>query len=214
MKTSEESKQVQPAARLTITVDPKHKFDGAPVKEPVKASFTGKETLEPQGSPQDPPATLTFIAGRQEGDKGTIQLEQIGKRGIGKKMLEFTVGVADYRIEVLAPLGQMSGLRCNGKEGAWTIELRAEGTSGTITFTLPRGGSSAEAHMVYEVGAGDAQAHWDVTGPVTFVEGDPATLSFGTMRGTVTVKALGQSVSTQNQTVPFVVRLEAGKFCT
>jgi hypothetical protein len=214
MKTSEESRDVRSGQALTITIDPKHKFDGAPVKAPVSATFTGKENLEPQGSPQDSPATLTFTAGRETGDKGTIELKQVGKRGIGKKTLVFTVGVTDYRIEVVGPLGQMSGQKCNGKEGEWTIGMGAQGASGTITFTIPRGGTSADAHAVYDVVAGGANAHWDVSGPVSFIEGDPATLSFGTLRGTVTVEAVGQSITTRNETVAFVVPLQAGKFCT
>ena len=215
MKTSEESKQVQPGARLTITVDPKHKFDGAQVKAPVTAAFTGKENLDPRDSAQDPPATLTFTAGREEGDKGTIELKQIGKRGIGKKTLEFTVGVADYKFDVVVgSMGGLSGVKCNGMEGAWTVVMNARDAAGSITFTLPRGGTSAEAHAIYDFGSAGATVHWDMRGPVTFVEGDPATLSFSTLRGRATATAGGQSITTNTELLPFAVPLEAGTFCT
>jgi hypothetical protein len=215
MKTSEESKQVQPGARLTITVDPKHKFDGAQVKAPVTAAFSGKENLDPRDSAQDPPVTLTFTAGREEGDKGTIELKQTGKRGIGKKTIEFTVGVADYKADVVAAgLGGLSLLKCNGKDGAWTLTMAARDAAGTIKFTLPRGGTTAEARAIYDVASGGGTAHWDVSGPVTFVEGDPAKLNFSTLRGKVTAEAGGQSITVDNQVAPFSVPLEAGKFCT
>jgi hypothetical protein len=215
MKTSEESKQVQPAESLTITVDPKHKFDGAQVKAPVTAAFTGKESLDPQGSPQDPPVSLTFKAGRDEGDKGTIELKQTGKRGIGKKTLEFTVGVADYKVKVVAPgMGELTGLKCNGKEGAWELSITAQGSSGTITFTIPRGATGGDAHLVYDLNAGGGRAHWDTRGPVTFVEGPVKTLQFGTLRGTATVRAAGRTITSPQELRSLTVPLEAGKFCT
>jgi hypothetical protein len=83
-----------------------------------------------------------------------------------------------------------------------------------MMFTIPRGGTTAEVHAVYVLGSGDATAHWDVRGPVSFVEGDPAMLKFGTLEGEVTVRAMGQSVTTRNKVAPFTVLLEAGKFCT
>ena len=215
MKTSEESKRVQPNQTLSISVDPAHKFDNTKVKAPVTAAFTGKENLDPQGSPQDPPVTLTFKAGREENDRGKIELKQVGKRGIGKKTLEFTVGVPDYKIETVAlGFGGLSARKCNGKDGAWAINLTAKDAVGSITFTIPRGGTTAEAHAIYDVNSAGGTAHWDVRGPVSFVEGDPAKLSFGTLRGKVTVKGLGQAITVDNQLPPFMVPLEAGKFCT
>ena len=216
MKTSEESKQVSPRATLTVTVDPTQKFDSAQVKAPVSAAFAGKERLEPADRPQDPPASLTFTAGGEEGDKGTIELQQVGKRGIGKKTLEFTVGISDYKIgrSTAAAFGGLSGVKCRGKDGAWTVDMRAPDMHGTTTFTIPRNGTSAEAHMVYDLASGGATAHWDVSGPVSFLEGDPPMLKFGTLEGRVTVKAGGQSITTRNKVAPFSVLLDAGKFCT
>ena len=85
MKTSEESKQVSPPADAD-----RHGRSDPQIRQRTgqgarHAAFAGKERLEPTDAAQDPPASLTFTAGREEGDKGTIELKQTGKRGIGKK---------------------------------------------------------------------------------------------------------------------------------
>ena len=198
VKTSEESREVTPNEALTVTVEPEGKFDKQPVKAPVTAAFTGKARLEPTTA-QDPPASLRFTAGSEERDKGTIELKQTGKRGIGKKTVEFTVGIPDYKLgNTTGAQGSLSTVKCRGKDGPWSIAMTAPDTTGTITFTIPRGGTSAEAHMVYDLATGDGTAHWDVRGPVSFVAGDPATLQFGTMHGRVTVRA-GQSITVDNK---------------
>jgi hypothetical protein len=215
VKTSVESKQVDPVATVQFTVDPEHKFDGAKVAAPVKATFSGKQQLTPTDRSQDPPASYTFSAGNQVGDKGTIQLEQVGKRGIGKKTLEFTVGISDYKVDVSAAgFGFITGIKCKGREGQWILSSSGSGTNGTIKFLLAPGQDAAEAHAVYDLGSGEATVHWDLLGVVTFIDGDPPMLRFGKMSGTATVKVQGQTISTPTEQLPFDAPLQVGKFCT
>jgi hypothetical protein len=91
LKTNEESREVDAGETIDLSVDAVHKFDAQPVKAPVEANFTGTKSLDPAGRPVDPPASFTFVAGNKDGDKGTIELTQTGKRGIGLKTVEFTV---------------------------------------------------------------------------------------------------------------------------
>jgi hypothetical protein len=48
------------------------------------------------GDPVPYPPTFTFIAGPNTGDKGTIELQQVSNRGIGKRTIEFTVGSSHF----------------------------------------------------------------------------------------------------------------------
>jgi hypothetical protein len=91
LKTNEESRTVSPNEQVSLTVDSTHKWDKQPVTAPIVAAFSGTKSLDPAGTPQPPTATLTVIAGPNQGDKGTVDLTQTGVRGIGTKTVEFTV---------------------------------------------------------------------------------------------------------------------------
>lgn len=165
----------------------------------------------------DPPATVDFVAGSEVGDKGTIKLDQVGVRGIGKKTVEFTVGVDDYRSNFSAVGGTYTLLKCDGHEGAWTVNTTRPDEQGTITFTIPDGATSAEGHAIYDLHAGDITIQWDLKGPVTFTPGEadvPPRISFATMTGTATTTLADQTFTSPNEQLPFWLDLEAGDFCT
>jgi hypothetical protein len=92
LKASPESKEVKPKEEVHVSVDAVSKTDGAQVKGPITATFSGKESLDPASGPQDAPASYTFKAGDKDGDVGTIQLEQRSRRGIGRGSVTYTVG--------------------------------------------------------------------------------------------------------------------------
>ena len=184
---SEESKKVDPNEQIELTVEAKEALgDGGEIDAPIVATFSGKASLDPAGVPVDTPSKFTFKAGSEPDDKGTIELEQISVRGIGRKTVEFTVKPQDYRVTVLVAAGGLTATKCDGHEGAWTIASTGAGTNGTMTFTFPEGSTSAEVHAVYDLSAGGGTAHWDMRGPVTFVDGDPPMLKFGKLTGTAT----------------------------
>ena len=97
LKPSRDSGKVKPQEEIKLSVDSVGAFDGQQISAKIKAAFTGKETLDPKDTPVDPPAIFTFKAGQQKDDKGTIDLLQTGKRGIGKKKVEFTVDLPSCR---------------------------------------------------------------------------------------------------------------------
>ena len=112
LKTNEESRDVDAGETIDLSVEAVHKFDAQPVKAPVEAKLTGTKSLDPAGRPVDSPASFTFVAGDKDGDKGTIELTQTGKRGIGLKTVEFTVGGAflvTYKGTISLPGGGFSG---------------------------------------------------------------------------------------------------------
>lgn len=98
LKPSDDTRKVKASEEIDLTVEAVHKFDGQPVEAPIVATFTGKKSLQPTDSPVDPPAHFTFVAGEEKDDKGTIDLKQTSKRGIGLRKVEFTVD--DLKLQV------------------------------------------------------------------------------------------------------------------
>jgi hypothetical protein len=216
IQTTKESKKVGKGETVEFEASAIGHFDKQDIDAPIKGEFSGKKSLEPQGAPQDPPASFTFVAGDEEGDKGTIDLEQVGVRGIGKKTLEFEVGIEDYRISnARAPLGSLSATKCDGVGGRWTIAWTAPNLTGTTEFSVPDDGGTAPAHSDITSDVGGAKSHYvlDGSASVTVPDvGDPI-LHFDLGRGKVTVTAFGTS-QTVNVTYDAIdLALEKGDFC-
>lgn len=132
--TSEDSRSVDPKEQVTLTVDARHKFDGSQVKGPITPIFSGTQSLSPT-SPVDPGASLTFVAGDQAGDAGTISLRQTSRRGIGTKDVTFTVGSSGLQLRVTDEFGvilgggELLGAAGNGTEGlTGNLQQGADGT--------------------------------------------------------------------------------------
>jgi hypothetical protein len=105
LQVNPDSKTVNPDEKVSLTVEARHKFDGSQVPGKITAKFSGKASLEPQGTPVEAPATFTFTAGRDQGDTGTITLEQKSRRGIGKKTVEYKVeGIDQATISISGSL--------------------------------------------------------------------------------------------------------------
>jgi hypothetical protein len=218
---SRDTGSVNPNETISLVVTARAKFgDGGEIDKPIKAMFTGKESLDPTGEPQPAPATFTFKAGSQKDDKGTIDLEQTSNRGIGKRQVVYTVGEQDYRIEHRVGGNSYTATKCDGHAGPWTIHLEAEDPMGraigTYTFTLPKEGGSAQVRGILDARKDPASVHWDLTGSVTFVPAttdEPARLRFSELVGTATIKAPGitQTVETRQQAT--TVDLQVGDFC-
>ncbi len=89
---SRDTGAVDPNEQVDLAVTAAGKFQPAEIAQPISATFSGAQSLDPTGEPVPYPPTFTFIAGANEGDKGTIDLQQVSNRGIGKRTVEFTVG--------------------------------------------------------------------------------------------------------------------------
>src|SRR6185436_8295731 len=92
LKPSRDTGTVDPGEQVDLTVTSTSKFgDHGEIKAPIVATFTGKQSLNPNDQPVDAPATFSFEAGPDEGDVGTIDLKQTSKRGIGLRQVVYTV---------------------------------------------------------------------------------------------------------------------------
>ncbi len=89
---SRDTGKVNANEQVDLSVTAAGKFQPAEIAQPISATFSGAQSLDPVGEPVPYPPTFTLIAGPNKGDKGTIDLQQVSNRGIGKKIVEFTVG--------------------------------------------------------------------------------------------------------------------------
>ena len=88
----ERSRSVGARERVTISARPVHAVEGSELDKPVVASLAGDGQLEPNRTPQLPPATIVYTAGDADGARGTVAIESTSNRGIGRLVLEYTVG--------------------------------------------------------------------------------------------------------------------------
>ena len=174
IKTTKESKKVSAGESVQFDATAKGKFDGADIDAPIKGTFTGTKSLDPDGEEQDPPASFTFEAGDEIGDKGTIELEQVGVRGIGKKKLEFEVGPTDYKWDQhSAWAGRNVGHEMRRPEGCVDGHTSKDQATAERSTSLARRRTqtTAPAHMVMDFTSAGT-IHWDLNGSVTFVDGE------------------------------------------
>ena len=165
LKPSRDSGMVEPSEKVDLTVDSKAKFgDRADVEGPIVAKFSGKKSLDPHDQPQDAPAHFAFEAGTEEGDVGTISLEQTSRRGIGKRKVDYTVGgglklsLTSKSVFKSGPYitvtyqGAITDLRLTRHEDAY----EGKGSiKATITYKLSAPGAecTGSASRTYDVGA-------------------------------------------------------------
>ena len=138
---SRDTGNVDPNEQVDLSVTAAGKFQHDEIDQPIKATFSGATSLDPTGEPVPYPPTFTFIAGPNNGDKGTINLEQVSNRGIGKKLVEFTVGTPQFGGTI--HFHQVS----NFLNATTTIDITAQvvmvvdGTSGQLTVEPAGGGT-------------------------------------------------------------------------
>ena len=93
---SRDTGTVHPNEQVDLSVTAAGKFQPTEIAQPISATFSGAQSLDPIGEPVPYPPTFTFIAGPNKGDKGTIDLQQVSNRGIGKRTIVFTVGSPQF----------------------------------------------------------------------------------------------------------------------
>jgi hypothetical protein len=106
LKPSDDTRKVQPSEKIDLTVEAIHKFTGDKVDAPITATFAGTKSLDPKDQPVAPPAKYSFEAGDKKDDKGTIDLKQTSKRGIGLRQIVFTVDVPTLQVSIEAKVHQ------------------------------------------------------------------------------------------------------------
>ena len=128
VKTNVESKKVERGEHLDVEVSSVvQQFGGGTVAKPVVIQFAGKDQIDPaSGTPLDVPATVSFTAGQEPRDTGTLTIEQISNRGIARKVLEFEVQPEDLEIRITGRLNQ-PGANLRLDTGEWVLSKTDRG---------------------------------------------------------------------------------------
>jgi hypothetical protein len=132
--TDKESRKVERGEQVAVEISRvKHQFDTEDVDQPVTIQFSGKERLDPDPvAPLDLPANVTFVAGSEPRDKGTLVIEQVSVRGKALKTLEFEVQPEDLWIIITGRLDE-PGANLRLETGEWKLEKTERGFEQTIT---------------------------------------------------------------------------------
>lgn len=75
----------------SVKVTVKQRYEGTELDKPVEATFGGVKSLDPTGQKQPAPATFSYTAGSNEGDKGGAAFKSVSNRGIGHTSVQFAV---------------------------------------------------------------------------------------------------------------------------
>lgn len=137
-----EGGDLSPNEVKAVTATLKHKIEGNELDKPVVATLTGVQTLDPAGSRQPAPATVTYTAGPNQGDFGRIAFKSVSNRGIAEKDVTFTVGGESLDVSLNGTMTtSLGGLGFSTTVAAPSIVLRrqADGTyagSGPATIGI------------------------------------------------------------------------------
>jgi hypothetical protein len=182
VEATESSRQVQRNEVVDFTAEPWHQIDGVRLEKPIVATLGGVASVEPEGAPQDPAAAVTYRAGSEQGDVGTVTLTSTSNRGIGTLELRFRVG-GDYHLDGTYQnafaTGTARGEKCDGGlDGEWIIdgEYTAGGFyTGTQRWTITLTEATMTGTFTYsdlQVGAvpGAPRTEGQAAGTVTATE--------------------------------------------
>jgi hypothetical protein len=93
-------KMVPPKSTTPFTATVWHKFEAVELTVPVTARLAdGKVAVQPSGSKVPAPASFTYQAPDEVGQKATVQLETRSKRGINERALKFATERPSYELE-------------------------------------------------------------------------------------------------------------------
>lgn len=157
IEASERTRNVDPDALVHFTAKPVHQIEQVDLDKPIVATFTGVKSAIPMDQELDPVASMTFTAGSNTGDQGTVNLKSTSNRGIATLTLTFTVKppmVYELEIDSKISLTKIAGLPANATakaKGRITLEKvlddtwRGEGT--LISTTTSRGSACNTVHV-------------------------------------------------------------------
>ena len=121
---------------VPIKVSASHRIDGGDLSVPIDAQLEGVFLINPTGKRLPAPATFTYIAGSTNGDKGTVTVQAISKRGKSKPLTELFEVKGQYTVDVTDYSG---GYRITGQvcDTSYLFELHWDGGNKTfITGTM------------------------------------------------------------------------------
>ena len=136
------SQSVTPNEQVAISATAKARVGGGEIRGPITAQKTaGQKKVAPSTS-SGSPAKFTYTAPDKSPDTGSVTLKSVSRRGIGIAHLEYTTAL-DLKIDaVLSELWHLTGTKCGGPAGTWTITgsaLDPVNGNETISVTLADG---------------------------------------------------------------------------
>lgn len=179
IRSTESSRDVRPSEQVQFTASLHHLVEGNELDKPISVAFSGRASLDPVDSAVPAPVLLSFLAGSQSEDIGTVHLQSTSNRGIASLEVTFRVVVPGWKIDQIFSGGQVVGQKCGDPTGTWV----AEGTYERVGMT---------GHQTWTMGI-DADAG---SGEFTYVD-----LAQGAPGGVVTVYMEGLAIGTVTLTI-------------
>jgi hypothetical protein len=139
-------------SQTQIKVIVRQRYEDVELDKPVVATLdSGPKAIDPAGQAQPAPATFTYTAGPKDGDLGTVTFKSTSNRGIGQTSASFKVGggwIADKQ------QGEQSitGLKCGGLDGDWTIvgKIKSAQIDSTLTLVATINGTTLLGTYTYK----------------------------------------------------------------
>jgi len=192
------SQSVTPKEQVAIRATAKVRVGGGEITRPMTAKKTAGQKKVAPAKASGSPAKFTYTAPDKAPDNGLVTLQSVSRRGIGVAHLDYTTA-GDLQIDAdLNELWHLTGTKCGGPAGAWTITGAARGLATgneTISITLADGTLRGPWTSTGEVGGGGASIEIHQSGLAEYTaapDGTSGALSFS------------------SESVP----VTSGKFCT
>lgn len=118
---TERSRDVRKNETVQFEARPFHKIEGTELHKPIVATFVGKASAEPLDVPVPSPILVSYKAGPNSNDSGTVTLTSTSNRGIGKLDLTFRVK-GGWIIDATYAGGSAHGQKCGDPPGPWILD--------------------------------------------------------------------------------------------
>jgi hypothetical protein len=154
------SQDVELNEELNVEVKLKHRVTDEELHKKVKATLEGVKKIDPPQIDQAP-GTFTYTAGPLDGDKGTVTFKSTSNRGIGTKIVTYTVH-SGWNVSIDGHLQQnMAFLSYDLTVTAHDVNL-VEGTEGELLGT-----GDVKIHGPLSDATGTCTGTYDTTERVT-----------------------------------------------
>ncbi|HXG26810.1 MAG TPA: hypothetical protein VNL94_08175 [Candidatus Binatia bacterium] len=181
IRATEQTRKVKKNETVQFEARVWHKVEGVELTKPIHSAFAGTASLDPVDVEVPSPMLLSFKAGPNLDDQGTVSLTTTSNRGIGTLDITFTVA-GGWFIDGANFGGRLKGLKCGDPPGdwvidgtykvgafageqRWTITIGADERTGTFGYNTTQTGT-IQGVTIYVVGLAFGEATLDID-PVT-----------------------------------------------
>ena len=170
---------VEAAETVPVDVRTRHVIEGTALDKKVEATLSGEGSIDPNSLPSTPDK-ITYTAGDEPGDSGTLTLVSRSRRGIGTTTITISVA-SSYRVDQPVGMLGINGPVCALDE-PFTLSVTGD-LPGSLTFT-PNDGTSGSFSGSGTAGPGTIE--WTGTYTISGADGEATTLTI--IEGTTTLQ--------------------------